>query len=118
MWKTPSSPSPQKSRVYGSQKKQIFIVFYDTAGVILCHGVLAGMTLNSEYYQKVNKGKYHSKSFFEFSKLSAFMLEYKIIVSALGVEALLHPSTITPVSSTGKLDNVTMEGWSTQTRDT
>ena len=29
MWKTPSLPSPQKARVCRSQKKQMFIVFYD-----------------------------------------------------------------------------------------
>ena len=45
------------------------------------------------------------------------MPEYEINVSVLGVEALLHPSTITPVSSTWELDDVTLEGWSTQTSD-
>ena len=54
MWKTPSSPSPQKARVCRSHKKQMFIVFYDTEGVILCHGVPVGRTINSEYYQQVN----------------------------------------------------------------
>ena len=54
MWKTPSSPSPQKVRVCRSHKKQMFIVFYDTEGVILFHGVPVGRTINSEYYQQVN----------------------------------------------------------------
>ena len=49
----------------------MFIVFYDTESVILCHGVPVGKNINCEYYQKVNiilKG-------FEFSKLSVFMKE-------------------------------------------
>ena len=47
------------------------IVFYDTEGVILCHGVPVGKAINSEYYQKVNI--ILKVFFFEFSKLSAFM---------------------------------------------
>ena len=54
MWKTPSLRSPQKARVCRSQKKQMFIVFYDMEGVILSNGVSVGKTINSEYYQKVN----------------------------------------------------------------
>ena len=54
MWKTLPSPSTQKGRVLRSQKKQMFIVFYDMEGVILCFGVPVGKTINSEYYQKVN----------------------------------------------------------------
>ena len=32
----------------------MFIVSYDTEGVILCHGVPVGKTINSEYYQMLN----------------------------------------------------------------
>ena len=64
-------PSPQKARICRSQKKQMFIVFYNRKGVILCHGVPVGKTIHSEYYQKV----YIILIFFYFSKLSAFMKE-------------------------------------------
>ena len=32
----------------------MFIVSYDTEGVILCHGVPVDKTINSEYYQMLN----------------------------------------------------------------
>lgn len=54
VWKTPSSPSPQKAKVCRSQKKQMFIVFYDVDGVVLCHAVPIGQTVNSAYYMQVS----------------------------------------------------------------
>ena len=51
--KTPSSPSPQKAKVCRSQKKHMFIFFYDVEGVVLTHAVLLGQTINSAYYKKV-----------------------------------------------------------------
>lgn len=53
MWKSPSSPSLQKARRTRSQKKMMFIIFYDADGVILCHAVPIGRTVSADYYCKV-----------------------------------------------------------------
>lgn len=53
VWKTPSSPSPTKAMVKPSAKKMMFIVFFDTRGVVLCHAVPTGRTVTAQYYSKV-----------------------------------------------------------------
>lgn len=53
MWKGPGSPSPTKFKMARSTKKRMFIVFYDKRGVVLCHTVPEGQTVNSQYYSKV-----------------------------------------------------------------
>lgn len=53
MWKCPGSPSPTKFKMARSTKKRMFIVFYDRRGVVLCHTVPEGQTVNSQYYSKV-----------------------------------------------------------------
>ena len=39
MWKTPGSPSPKKLKVSRSTKKQMFVMFFNTHGVIHSHAV-------------------------------------------------------------------------------
>ncbi len=53
MWKGPGSPSPTKFKMARSTKKRMFIVFYDRRGVVLCHTVPEGQTVNSQYYSNV-----------------------------------------------------------------
>jgi histone-lysine N-methyltransferase SETMAR len=53
VWKTAASPPPKKAKVTKSMGKHMFIVFIDRKGVLLCHAVPLGQTVNSAYYSKV-----------------------------------------------------------------
>ena len=64
VWKTAQSPPPKKAKVTKSMGKNMFIVFLDRKGVILCHSVPHGETVNSAYYSKVRLFVYtHCKWF-------------------------------------------------------
>lgn len=52
-WKTNASPPPKKARISKSVGKHMFIVFFDIEGVILCHAVPKGQSVNANYYSKV-----------------------------------------------------------------
>ena len=53
VWKTAQSPPPKKAKVTKSMGKNMFIVFLDRKGVILCHSLPHGETVNSAYHSKV-----------------------------------------------------------------
>ena len=64
VWKTTQSPPPKKAKVTKSMGKNMFIVFLDRKGLILCHSVPHGETVNSAYYSKVRLFVYtHCKWF-------------------------------------------------------
>lgn len=52
-WKGSSSPPPLKARVQKSGARYMFILFMDRRGMLLCHTVPRGVTVNSAYYSKV-----------------------------------------------------------------
>jgi histone-lysine N-methyltransferase SETMAR len=52
-WVDPATPRPVKAKVNRSAAKYMFIMFADTKGMLLCHAVQHGKTVNSEYYSKV-----------------------------------------------------------------
>lgn len=52
-WKHTSSPPPMKARVQKSGSRYMFIMFLDRRGMLLCHTVPRGATVNSDYYSKV-----------------------------------------------------------------
>ena len=49
----PGSPPPEKARVSKSAGKQMYIMFCDRRGMILCHAVPTKCTVNADYYSKV-----------------------------------------------------------------
>ena len=49
-WKLPGSPHPKKVRPKQSAVQLVFIVAYDTDGVILDHAVPLWQTVNAAYY--------------------------------------------------------------------
>lgn len=55
-WKHTYSPSYKKSRVIRTSKKHMSVVFFDIDGVVLCHAVPEGQSINAAYYSKVIKG--------------------------------------------------------------
>ena len=59
-------PPLKKQESADRQKKQMFIVFLDTEGVILCHGVPVGKTINSEYSEYSECVKYKGEYFEKF----------------------------------------------------
>ena len=64
VWKTAQSPPPKKAKVTKSMGKNMFIMFLDRKGVILCHSVPYGETVNSAYFSKVRLFVYtHCKWF-------------------------------------------------------
>lgn len=54
VWKTTASPPPKKARVNRCGAKTMVIMFADKAGIILCHAVKRGSTVNAAYYSKVS----------------------------------------------------------------
>ena len=46
-------PSPEKARVSKSAGKQMYIMFCDRRGMILCHAVPTKCNVNADYYSKV-----------------------------------------------------------------
>ena len=59
VWKQPSSPPPLKAKRCRSTKKNMFIFFMDSEGMLLQHAVPNGMTVNAAYYQRVSKAMLH-----------------------------------------------------------
>lgn len=53
-WKNIDSPPPKKARTCRTVGKHMFIVFFDMEGVVLCHAVPKGQTVNAKYYSKVS----------------------------------------------------------------
>ena len=54
-WKRSSSPPPLKAKVVKSAKKNMFIFFMDSEGMILSHAVPEGQTVTAAYYSKVTE---------------------------------------------------------------
>ena len=53
-WRRSKSPPPKKARVCKSCIKHMFIIFFDSRGIILSHMVPRGISVNAKYYSKVN----------------------------------------------------------------
>ncbi|KAF0706444.1 protein GVQW3-like [Aphis craccivora] len=54
-WHTTTSPRPKKSRVVKSQLKVMFIVFFDSEGLVHLEFVSNGQMVNSSFYIEVLK---------------------------------------------------------------
>ena len=54
-WKSQSSPPPKKAKVSRSTGKHMFIIFFDSQGVVLSHAVPVGKTVTASYYSKVTQ---------------------------------------------------------------
>ncbi len=52
-WRRPSSPPPKKAKTQASAGKVMFIMFFDSEGMILSHAVPRGQTVNGAYYAQV-----------------------------------------------------------------
>ncbi|XP_060578482.1 uncharacterized protein LOC132735543 [Ruditapes philippinarum] len=53
VWRQAGSPPPVKARVGRSAGKQMYMMFADCRGMLLCHAVPVGTTINADYYSKV-----------------------------------------------------------------
>lgn len=52
-WKNADPQPPKKARASRCMGKHMFIVFFDCRGLLLCHTVPFGMTVNAKHYLKV-----------------------------------------------------------------
>ena len=53
VWRRSGSPPPEKACVSKLAGKQMYIMFCDRRGMILCHAVPTKCTVNADYYSKV-----------------------------------------------------------------
>ena len=53
VWRRSGSPPPEKVCVSKLAGKQMYIMFCDRRGMIMCHAVLTKCTVNADYYSKV-----------------------------------------------------------------
>ena len=54
VWKCKDEPSPKKAKCQSSREKVMFMLFFDSKGVILNHTVPKGQSVNAAYYIKVS----------------------------------------------------------------